>query len=106
LGQLGLRHLLGDRRDFAGGFTERLFALLIFGNVEKKTRLFKICLMLFPISENRFESGLLFENGLSFVGVGPEIRLGGDLVQLLDALLLAVDVKAASAIAPAALRGE
>jgi hypothetical protein len=43
---------------------------------------------------------------LGFVGVVPKIRLGGDLVQLLDTFLLSVDVKAASATAQAALRGE
>ena len=61
--------------------------------------------MLFPVGEDGFEGRLFFENGLRFVGVVPEIRLGGDLVQLLDTLLLAVDVKAASATAQAALRG-
>jgi hypothetical protein len=61
--------------------------------------------MPFPASEYRFESRLLFEDGLSFLGVVPKIRLGGDLVQFLDALLLAVDVKAASATAQAVLRG-
>jgi hypothetical protein len=80
LGQLGLGHFPGDRRDFAGGFTERLFAFLVRGDVEKKPRLFKIGLMLFPIGKNRFERGLFFENGLGFLGVVPEIGLGGDLV--------------------------
>ena len=36
--------------------------------------------MLFPVSENGFESGLLFEDGLSFLGVVPEVWLGRDLV--------------------------
>jgi hypothetical protein len=53
LGQLGLRHFLGDRRDFGRGFTERLFAFFVFGDIEKKPRLFKIGLMSFPIGENR-----------------------------------------------------
>ena len=53
LGQLGLRHFLGDRRDFDSGFTERLFAFFVFGDIEKKPRLFKIGLMSFPIGENR-----------------------------------------------------
>ena len=105
LSKLGLGHLLADRCDFAGGFAERFFALLVFGDVEKKPRLFKIGSMFFPTRENRFESGLFFENGLGFFGVVPKIRLGGDLVQLFDALLFAVDVKAASATAQDALRG-
>jgi hypothetical protein len=48
---------------------------------------------------------LFFEDRLGFLGVVPEIRLGGDLVQLFDTFLFAVDVKAASAAAPGALRG-
>jgi hypothetical protein len=48
---------------------------------------------------------LLFEDGLGLVRVVPKIWLGGDLVQFCDALLLAVEVKAASASAQAALRG-
>jgi hypothetical protein len=61
--------------------------------------------MFFPTGENRFERRLFFENGLGFFGVVPEIRLGGDLAQFFDTLLLAVDVKAASAAAQDALRG-
>jgi hypothetical protein len=61
--------------------------------------------MLFPTVKNVFEGGLLFEDGLGLVRVVPKIWLGGDLVQFCDALLLAVEVKAASASAQAALRG-
>jgi len=39
---------------------------------------------------------LLFEDCLRLVGFVPKIRFGGELVQLLDALLLAVEVKDAS----------
>ena len=53
LRQLGLRHLLGDRRDFGRGFAERFFALFVFGDVEKKARLFKIGVMLFPGVDER-----------------------------------------------------
>jgi len=105
LSELGLGHLLGNRLDFAGGFAERLVAFLILGDVEKKPRFFKIGLMLFPMSQNGFERGLFLENGLSFIGVVPEVRLGGNSIQLLDALLFAVDVKGASATARAWLRG-
>jgi len=61
--------------------------------------------MFFPTSENAFEGRLFFENALRLVGVVPKIRLGGNLVQFRDTLLLGVDVKVASAVAPAALRG-
>jgi len=61
--------------------------------------------MFFPTVENVFEGGLFFKNGLSFVAVVPKIGLRGDLAQLGDALLLGVNVKAASAKALAALRG-
>jgi len=105
LGKLGLGHLLGDRRDLAGRFAKRFFALLVFGDVEKKPRLFKIGVMFFPTVENVFEVRLFFENGLGFVRVVPKIRLRSDLVQFRDALLLGVDVKAASATVRAALRG-
>jgi hypothetical protein len=105
LGQLGLGHLLGDRRDFPGRFAERFFILLVFGDIEKKPCLCKIGVMFFPAVENVSEAGLFFENGLGFVGVVPKIGLRGDLVQLGDTLLLGVDVKAASATVRAALRG-
>jgi hypothetical protein len=39
---------------------------------------------------------LLSEDGLRLFGVVPEIGFGGELVQLFDALLLAVEVKDAS----------
>jgi hypothetical protein len=62
-------------------------------------------MVFFPALEHVFQGRLFFENGLGFVGVGPKFRLGGDLVQFRDALLLGVDVKAASATVRAALRG-
>jgi hypothetical protein len=61
--------------------------------------------MFFPALENVFQGRLFFENGLGFVGVVPKIRLRGGLVQFSDALLLGVDVKAASATVRAVLRG-
>jgi hypothetical protein len=61
--------------------------------------------MFLTTGENAFKGRLFFENALRLVGVVPKIRLGGDLIQFRDALLLGVDVKAASAVAPAALRG-
>jgi hypothetical protein len=47
---------------------------------------------------------LFSQDPLRLFGVVPEIRLIGELIQLCDALLLAVDVKDASAKARAALR--
>ena len=83
-------------RDLAGGFAERLFAFLVFGEIEKEARLFELGAILLPRLQNAFETRLLLENSLGLVAVVPEIRLGGKLVQLFDALLLAVEVKDAS----------
>ena len=105
LGQLGLRHLLGNGGDFAARFVQRFFAFFILGDVEKKTRLCQVGVMFFPAVENVFEGGLFFENALGFFSVVPKIGLRGELAQLGDALLLGVNVKAASAKAQAALRG-
>jgi hypothetical protein len=55
-----------------------------------------------PASDHVFERRLLFEDALRLVGVVPEIGMVGKLRQLVDSLLLAVDVKDASAIARAA----
>jgi hypothetical protein len=76
LRQLGLSHLLDDSSDLARRLAERVFALLIFGHVNKKSRLFQIGAMLFPTVENVFEARLFFENGLRLVSVVPKIRLG------------------------------
>jgi hypothetical protein len=62
--------------------------------------------MLCPRIDHRFERRLFLEYRLSFFCVVPEIRLGSDLVQLLDPFLLAFDVKDASAGDRDALRGE
>jgi hypothetical protein len=40
---------------------------------------------------------LLSENALGLFGVVPELRLGSELVELLDPLLFPIDVKDASA---------
>ena len=61
--------------------------------------------MFLPTGENAFEGRLFFEYALRLVGVVPKIRLSGGLVQFRNALLLGVDVKVASAVAQAALRG-
>jgi hypothetical protein len=58
-----------------------------------------------PSVDNAFDGRLLSKNNLGFFAVVPEIRLGRDLVQLFDALLLTCDVKAASAKARRALLG-
>jgi hypothetical protein len=61
--------------------------------------------MLLPGFDETFESGLLSENGLGLIAVAPELRPAGRLIQLLDAFLLPVDVKAASVKARAGLPG-
>jgi hypothetical protein len=61
--------------------------------------------LLLPGINNLFQRGLFSENTLGFFSIVPEFRLGGDFVQLFDALAFALDVKAASAVAPGALRG-
>jgi hypothetical protein len=96
LPQLKLGQLLPDLRDFGRRFVQRFFALFIFGEIEKKTRLFKLGAILLPRLQNGFDTRLLFEDCLRLVGFVPEIGLGGELVQLFDALLLAVEVKDAS----------
>jgi hypothetical protein len=106
LSQLQLRELLGDLRDFAGRFAERLFALLVFREIEKEARFFEVGAILLPRIEDVFEARLLFENCLRLVAVVPEIGLGGELVQLFDPLLFAVEVKDASGEARASLAGE
>jgi hypothetical protein len=62
--------------------------------------------MLRPCIDHRLERRLFLEDRLGFFCVVPEIRLGGDPVQLLDPFLLRFDVKDASAGDRVALRGE
>ncbi len=80
LGQFGLRQLFADDGDFRRGLAERLFALLLLSDVEKKTRFLKIRPVFFPRADDGLESGLFFENDLGFFAVVPEIGLAGDLV--------------------------
>jgi hypothetical protein len=101
-----LRHLAGDLGNFGRRFAERLFALLVLGDVEKKPRLFEPGPVFFPSIDDAFKPGLLFEDALRLLAVVPEIRLGGESVQLCDPLLFPFDVKAASARDRVALRGE
>jgi hypothetical protein len=96
LPQLQLGQLLRDLGDFGRRFVQRFFALFVFGEIEKKTRLFELGAILLPRVQDVFYPRLLFEDRLRLVGVVPEIGLGGELIQLFDALLLAVEVKAAS----------
>jgi hypothetical protein len=96
LPELEVGQLLRDLGNFDGGFVQRLFAFFVFGEIEKKTRLFELGAILLPRFQNGFYARLLFEDCLRLVGFVPEIRLGGELVQLFDALLLALKVKDAS----------
>ena len=52
LGQLGLRHLLGDAATLPAASPSASSLFLVFGDVEKKPRLFKIGLVFFPTGEN------------------------------------------------------
>jgi hypothetical protein len=60
LRQLGFGHLSGDGSDFTRGFTERVVALLVFGDAEKKSRFFQICVMFSPAVNDAFQAGLFF----------------------------------------------
>jgi hypothetical protein len=66
---------LSDLGDLRGGFAERLFALLIFRDIEIETRFFEGRSIFFPGVDDFFERGLLFENALGFFAIVPEIRL-------------------------------
>ena len=97
LRQFGLGHPLSNLGHLCRRFAERFVALFVLGDVEKETSLFESRSISFPGVDDVFEGGLLFENGLSFFAVVPEIRLGGDLVQLLNPRLFSIEVKDASA---------
>jgi hypothetical protein len=103
--ELDLGQLLGDFADLCGGFAQRLLALLVFREIEKEARLFELDPVLLPRIERVLDAGLLFEDRLRLVGVVPEIGLGGELVQLFETFLLAVEVKDASGAGRAAPRG-
>jgi hypothetical protein len=54
--------------------------------------------VLLPVVYDGFKGRLFFKYYLSLFSVVPEIRLRSDLMQFLDPLLFAFDVKDASAI--------
>ena len=105
LSKLGLSHSLSDFGDLCRCLVEGLFALFVLSDVEEETRFFEIRSVLFPGIYDAFEGGLFSENGLSFFSVVPEVGLRCDFVEFFYALLLAVDVKDASAEARVALLG-
>lgn len=80
LRELGLRHFFTDGGNFRRGFVQRVFALFVFGDIEKKTRFFEVGAVLRPGVNDAFERRLFFEKRLRFVRVVPEIRSRGDLV--------------------------
>jgi hypothetical protein len=80
--ELDLGQFLGDFADLGRCFAQRLLALLVFREVEKEARLFELGPVLLPRIEDVLDAGLLFEDRLRLIGVVPEIRLGGELVQL------------------------
>jgi hypothetical protein len=95
--ELGFGHLFADSQYLCCCFGKRIFAFFVFSDIKKKPRIFEIGAMFRPCLDDRFERGLFLEDRLGFFCVVPEIRLGGDLVQLLDSFLLRFDVKDASA---------
>jgi hypothetical protein len=104
--ELGFGHLFANSGDLCCGLGKGVLAFFIFSNIKKKPGLFQFGAMLCPCVDDRFERRLFFEYRLSFFCVVPEIGLRGDLVQFLDPLLLAFDVKDASAEDRDAVRGE
>jgi hypothetical protein len=96
---------LSDLRHLGRGFAKRLFAFLVPRQIEKEARVFELGAILVPRIDDVFEARLLLENGLRLVAVVPEIGFGCEPVQLFDPLLLAVEVKDASAEARASLPG-
>jgi hypothetical protein len=75
-----------------------LVALFFTGKFEKEASLLQAAPVLLPIVYDGFKGGLFLEYCLSLLGVVPKIRLRSDLMQFLDSLLFAFDVKDASAI--------
>ena len=104
--ELGFGHLFANSGDLCCGLGKGVLAFFIFSNIKKKPGLFQLGAMLCPCVDDRFERRLFFEYRLGFFCVVPEIGLRGDLVQFLDPLLLAFDVKDASAEDRDAVRGE
>jgi hypothetical protein len=104
--ELGFGHLFANSGDLCCGLGEGVLAFFIFSNIKEKPGLFQLGAMLCPCVDDRFERRLFFEYRLGFFCVVPEIGLRGDLVQFLDPLLLAFDVKDASAEDRDAVRGE
>jgi len=104
--ELGFGHLFANSGDLCCGLGKGVLAFFIFSNIKEKPGLFQLGAMLCPCVDDRFERRLFFEYRLSFFCVVPEIGLRGDLVQFLDPLLLAFDVKDASAEDRDAVRGE
>jgi len=104
--ELGFGHLFADSRYLCCCLGKGILAFFIFGDIKKKPGVFELGAMLRPCLDDCFERGLFLEDRLGFFCVVPEIRLGGDLVQLLDSFLLGFDVKDASAGDRDAVRGE
>ena len=104
--ELGFGHFFANSGDLCCGLGKGVLVFFIFSDIKKKPGLFQLDAMLCPCVDDRFERRLFFEYRLGFFCVVPEIGLRGDLVQLLDPVLLAFDVKDASAGARDAVRGE
>ena len=79
LRELGLCHFFTDGGNFSRGFAQRVVALFVFGDIEKKPRFFEVGAVLRPGVNDAFEGRLFFKKRLRFVRVVPEIRSRGDL---------------------------
>jgi hypothetical protein len=73
-----LLHFFTDGGNFRRGFAQRVFALFVFGDAKKKTRLFEVSAVLRPGVDDAFEGRLFLEDRLGFFRVVPKIRLGSD----------------------------
>jgi hypothetical protein len=66
--------------NFGRRLIQRIFALLLLGDIKKKARLFEARALLLPRFDNIVKGGLFSENTLGFFAIVPEIRFGGDIV--------------------------
>ena len=102
--QLHVRQAVGDFPEPGFRLFQGLGVVLFLGQIQKET-CFLDTRMAFAVVVHGFpEQGLLLEDLLGLFGLVPEVGPGGEGYQLVDALLLAVDVKDASVAAGACLR--
>jgi hypothetical protein len=73
--ELGALHVAADLSHLCGSLVQGLLALLLFGNIEKETRFFKVGALLLPRIDDFREGRLLAQNALSLLAVVPKFRL-------------------------------